>query len=143
MPLRQRLFRIYWALERRLAPGLEYAQATYERRLFELVEGASHWLDLGCGRALLPRWRADAERQLLRKLKHLVGVDRDRSAVLENATLPCRVCADCSALPFANESFDLVTANMVVEHLDAPDTQFAEVHRVLCPGGRFLFHTPN
>ncbi len=42
-----------------------------------------------------------------------------------------------------NESFDLITANMVVEHLDNPKAQLKEIHRVLKPGGLFIFHTPN
>src|SRR5439155_7421146 len=50
---------------------------------------------------------------------------------------------DISALPFADRSFDLVTANMVVEHLGDPEQQFREVARVLRPGGSFLLHTPN
>src|SRR4029078_1081889 len=32
---------------------------------------------------------------------------------------------------------------MVVEHLPEPGYQFAEVARVLAPGGTFVFHTPN
>jgi SAM-dependent methyltransferase len=40
-------------------------------------------------------------------------------------------------------SFDVVTANMVVEHLDDPHSSFAEVARVLKRGGLFLVHTPN
>ena len=32
---------------------------------------------------------------------------------------------------------------MVAEHLDEPQIQFVEVARVLAPGGRFVFHTPN
>ena len=32
---------------------------------------------------------------------------------------------------------------MVVEHLADPVEQFCEINRVLKPGGRFLFHTPN
>ena len=33
------------------------------------------------------------------------------------------------------ETFDLVTANMVVEHLTQPVRQFSEIQRVLRPGG--------
>ena len=47
------------------------------------------------------------------------------------------------ALPFADSSFDLITANMVMEHVKDPVRILSEVRRVLRPGGRFLFHTPN
>jgi SAM-dependent methyltransferase len=46
-------------------------------------------------------------------------------------------------LPFAPETFDLVTANVVVEHVEAPERFLREIYRILRPGGRFLFHTPN
>jgi 2-polyprenyl-3-methyl-5-hydroxy-6-metoxy-1,4-benzoquinol methylase len=37
----------------------------------------------------------------------------------------------------------VATANMVVEHLDNPRIQFAEISRVLKPSGIFIFHTVN
>jgi SAM-dependent methyltransferase len=43
----------------------------------------------------------------------------------------------------ADASFDLITCNMVVEHLPAPFTTFQEMSRVLAPGGTLLVHTPN
>lgn len=46
-------------------------------------------------------------------------------------------------LPFADESFNLVTANMVFEHLKEPRRQLAEILRILKPGGILIFHTPN
>jgi SAM-dependent methyltransferase len=54
-----------------------------------------------------------------------------------------KVCADIQRLPLASAVFDLVSANMVIEHVSAPERLFAEVARVLRPGGRFLVHTPN
>ncbi len=50
---------------------------------------------------------------------------------------------DIHKLPFPDESFMLITANVVVEHLEDPKLAFAEIRRVLVPGGTFLFHTPN
>jgi len=41
------------------------------------------------------------------------------------------------------ESFDLVTAWAVFEHLHSPSQYFAEVHRVLRVGGRFVFLVTN
>lgn len=53
------------------------------------------------------------------------------------------MATDLEHLPFATESIDLLTSNMVVEHLDHPATVFSEFARVLRPGGRVIIHTPN
>jgi SAM-dependent methyltransferase len=47
--------------------------------------------------------------------------------------------ADAEALPFGDGAFDAVVMNFGVLHLAQPDLAFAEVHRVLRPGGRFAF----
>jgi ubiquinone/menaquinone biosynthesis C-methylase UbiE len=47
--------------------------------------------------------------------------------------------ADAEALPFANESFDLVLGHAVLHHLPNLEAAFAEFHRVLAPGGRIAF----
>ena len=47
--------------------------------------------------------------------------------------------ADAEQLPFEAGSFDAVVANFVVHHLARPEVVFAEVNRVLKPGGRFAF----
>ena len=72
-----------------------------------------------------------------------IGLDPYFPALRQHRTFSRFVCGNVSSLPFPAGSFDLVTANMVVEHLDAPAAQFAEVARVLAPGGRFVFVTPN
>ena len=54
-----------------------------------------------------------------------------------------KIAADIHHLPFADNSFSLVTANMVVEHVSAPELLLREVGRILKPGGIFAFHTPN
>lgn len=46
--------------------------------------------------------------------------------------------------PFPDGSFDLVTCHAAIEHFHGIHKQvFAEVFRVLAPGGRFVFSTPN
>lgn len=52
-----------------------------------------------------------------------------------------RVCADANALPFADASFDLVFSNLMLQWCDDPDRVFAELRRVLRPGGLLLFAT--
>ena len=47
-------------------------------------------------------------------------------------------------LPFEEGEFDLVNSDCTIEHLlDSPKSLFAEVRRVLRPGGTFLLTTPN
>jgi SAM-dependent methyltransferase len=47
--------------------------------------------------------------------------------------------ADAESLPFATDSFDLVFGHAVLHHLPDLPRAFAELHRVLRPGGRMLF----
>lgn len=136
-------FRIYWWLEKRIAPELRYAQYDYEEVLFDLLPKEAVWLDVGCGHQLLPEWRQAQERELASRAKLLVGLDYDRPSLLKHDSLSVRIRGDISNLPFRDNSFDLVTANMVVEHLHQPALQFAEIKRVLKPNGFFAFHTPN
>jgi SAM-dependent methyltransferase len=51
--------------------------------------------------------------------------------------------APCESLPFAPESFDLVTAFEVIEHLERWQELLTEANRVLKPGGVLLVSTPN
>lgn len=141
--LRRALYRLYWRLEAVLAPGLRYAQRDYEDRLGESITQDCRWLDLGCGHQLLPEWRREAEVELVTRASVLVGVDPEVAALRRHATIAHRLAGDAAALPFAEAAFDRITANMVVEHLPDPGRQFAEIRRVLRPGGRFIFHTPN
>ena len=51
--------------------------------------------------------------------------------------------APCESLPFEPESFDLVTAFEVIEHLEHWQELLTEANRVLKPGGVLLVSTPN
>ncbi len=53
------------------------------------------------------------------------------------------VAADAESLPFRDGSFDLLLSSDVVEHLPDLERHIAESSRVLVPGGRYLFKTPN
>jgi len=49
------------------------------------------------------------------------------------------VCGDAEALPFKSCSFDMVVSTSTYQWLSPLDAPFAEVWRVLKPGGRFCF----
>ncbi len=143
MSWRDTAFRIYWWLEKRIAPEIRYAQYYYEETLFDIAPPGAIWLDVGCGHQLLPEWRLQQEKELVSRATLLVGLDYDRPSLMKHRTLSVRVHGDINRLPFRDGSFDVVSANMVVEHLRDPVAQFTEIKRVLKPGGIFVFHTPN
>jgi len=144
MDLRDRLYRIYWKLEQVIVPGLANSQRAYEEAIEEVTRpGVPRWLDLGCGHRLLPDWREAFERELLGRSEQVWGLDSHFDSLLVHRSIHRLVNGDIGALPFPDASFDLVTCNMVFEHLDAPERQLAEIQRVLKPEGRLVFHTPN
>jgi ubiquinone/menaquinone biosynthesis C-methylase UbiE len=143
MTLRRRLLRIYWAMEGLIVPGLEYSQLEYERLLLQWIPVGAQWLDLGCGRRLLPEWRAESEVVLRERSGMMVGIDLDMGSLHDNKTAHHKVFGPAQQLPFESGTFDVVTANMVAEHLEDPVGSFQEVRRVLKPNGIFVVHTPN
>jgi len=100
------------------------------------------WLDVGCGWHFDWQWEHEREKQTLSKA-NIVGLDPDWQAVSRHRTITKRTVATVEALPFAAGSFDMVTANVVVEHLKYPSLAFAEIFRVLRSGGWFVFRTPS
>jgi ubiquinone/menaquinone biosynthesis C-methylase UbiE len=143
MALRDTCFRIYWTLRRLVAPRLRSSQDAYAELLRAQVHGNVEWLDLGCGHQVLPDWHAEAEKRLVGTCKMVVGVDCDLRSLANHRTIRLRVRGDISHLPFKDDCFTLVTANMVVEHLQNPDLQLAEIARVLKTGGLCILLTPN
>lgn len=58
--------------------------------------------------------------------------------------IDCRGCdLSIEPLPYPDAAFELAVAVEVLEHIDGHDRFFAEVARVLAPGGAALFTTPN
>lgn len=51
-------------------------------------------------------------------------------------------CEDATALSFADNSFDLVINQDILEHIEDTWQAFCEIHRVLKPGGRHIFTVP-
>lgn len=143
MNTRAKLFDIYGRLRDTIAPGLRYSQHFYEQELGRSVAPQLDWLDLGCGHRVLPEWRGAAERAIVDRCRTVTGIDYDMPSLGKHRSIKRLIRGDIATLPFRDGSFDLVTANMVVEHLDHPERQFREITRVLRQGGVLLLHTPN
>lgn len=98
-------------------------------------------LDIGCGGGFLTNALAQSGHRVS-------GVDLSqeslRVAAKNDATGSVSYqVADAYALPFEDQSFDVVCALDLLEHVDLPEKVIQEASRVLRPGGRFFFHTFN
>ena len=103
-------------------------------------------LEIGCGDGTL--WSANwdmlpsALRVTLSDISD--GMIRDARRNLMGNTMDTRfdfVLADASALPFENDSFDLIIANHVLFYCADLTQVFEELRRVLKPNGRFIAST--
>lgn len=93
-------------------------------------------LDIGCG--------TGATMDNLRQYGEVQGIDL--------ATIPLSfsrrrghnrtMCASATALPFADGSFDLITALDVIEHLDDDVKGLSEIRRTLKPGAPAVIYVP-
>jgi SAM-dependent methyltransferase len=123
---------------------LTHPQVHYARFLQDHIREVATWLDIGCGRQIIPsdKMPESEQKRVFGSIPLLVGVDVDE-AILQHQVINARVIALCPPLPFRSGSFDLVTSNMVIEHVQDPKAFLGEVRRVLRPAGSFIFHTPN
>jgi 2-polyprenyl-3-methyl-5-hydroxy-6-metoxy-1,4-benzoquinol methylase len=94
-------------------------------------------LDLGCRYGALTRAYAEGN--------EVVGMDVDREALAEAAKLGIETrWADVEQpLDAPDNSFDVVVAGELLEHLRDPGAVVAEAERVLRPGGLLVGSVPN
>jgi SAM-dependent methyltransferase len=113
----------------------EHPYRIFESEVGRRLERSHTLLDAGCGRTapVLAKYRGLAQR--------LIGVDvvelqpRDDELELH--------CCDLARIPIADGCVDIVMARSVMEHVTEPAAVYAELHRVLKPGGHFIFLTAN
>lgn len=141
--LRGLLFRFSWAMEKRIVPGNRSSQHDYHDLLAPYIQPGVAWLDLGCGHQVFADWMMAEEAAMTSRAGYVCGIDRDEASMRNHQHLRDLVKGDLNRLPFSGAAFDVVSANMVVEHLEQPGEVLREVWRVLRPGGVFVFHTTN
>ena len=143
MNLKRTLLGIYWKLERKITPSLKVSHFVYENILKTHIISEMKWLDLGCGHNIFRPWRFTEEVELVTNCSFIAGVDICLESLKKHRTIINKIQSNINQLPLKGNSFDIVTTNMVIEHLEKPHIYFQEVNRILRPGGLFIFHTPN
>jgi SAM-dependent methyltransferase len=98
------------------------------------------WLDAGCGSRLLEADMDGLESWLVTHCKSIFGLDFELTS---NRNIKSLVQGSLYHLPFSDNTLDLITCRMVVEHLDHPEEAFTEIARCLRPGGAVVVITPN
>jgi len=100
--------------------------------------GSRKLLDVGCGGGGVAAYGAGMG-------WHVTGIDISPGNVeaLRRRGFDAEVVDLNGDLPFEPESFSCVTFIEVAEHLVRAEHAFREISRVLAPGGKVLFTTPN
>lgn len=104
----------------------------------QIADGTSalQLLDIGCG--------TGATMDHLRRFGEVQGIDL---AMIPLSFSRRRghdrtMCASATELPFADETFDLITALDVIEHLDDDVKALSEIRRTLKPGAPAVIYVP-
>jgi 2-polyprenyl-3-methyl-5-hydroxy-6-metoxy-1,4-benzoquinol methylase len=129
-----------------VVPDLRNSQYMYREFLEKYINHNSNWLDLGCGHQILPDWMPDSvlkQKSLVNQCQTIMGIDIDLMSLQKNEIFKSRVCANLYDFPFKNGFFNVVSANMVLEHLEDPSLFFKELAEIMRKDGIFLLHTPN
>ncbi|WP_437711313.1 class I SAM-dependent methyltransferase [Sorangium sp. So ce448] len=115
----------------------EHYWKVYQGMVDEAVTPAKDIIHLGCG----PLWFGKVATVPLDG-KTIYAVDPDERALARNPS-PHRICAFGESIPLPDGCVEVIAADHLLEHLANPEAVLHEAHRLLRPGGRFLFTAPN
>ena len=116
-----------------IIPVQRYWQRKRHQITTSWARGSSRVLDAGCGSSMI-----------IQSLNNAIGMDINIAKLrfLRRIGIPL-LCGSSFDLPFKDQSFDCVISSQVIEHVPFDDKLFAELWRVLEPGGRLIIGTPD
>lgn len=125
-------------IQKRLFGKAPHPYKIYEQMILSKLKPDSVLLDAGCGRT------APVLAKFVGKAKRLVGVELvefDPQKVPAGVEL---IQANLASVPqLGPASVDLIISRSVLEHVAEIEPVYKEMHRILKPGGGFVFLVPN
>jgi SAM-dependent methyltransferase len=115
----------------------DHPYQVFERRINSIVRKEHVLVDAGCGRSapLIATFVGKVDRAIGVELVDFTPAARESGVKLLNN--------DLARIELESESVDVVISRSVLEHIKDIQPVYAEVRRILKPGGRFLFLVPN
>lgn len=114
----------------------------FDERIKRMIDGSSRVLDIGASLRLSKEhgnredpsrhWIADAMQEKAAEYVVLDYVD----------TYHPDIVGDIQDLPLPDSSEEAIVCLAILEHVENPFKSFAELHRVLAPGGSILLYVP-
>ena len=121
------------------AHSREYLQP-YVELVCKHARPESRILDLGCGNGLSSYMISECGHRVIGS--DISSFFLAEAAYLQGDRLKYQAC-DALDLPFADESFDVVCSNELIEHVTDAHRTLSEMMRVLKPGGILIVMGPN
>ena len=121
------------SLFRKLNPSYRHRYEVYNELISGELSSDKVWVDIGCG-------CNENVSVYGGKARIAVGIDALVHPGLCKAPF---VQASLRTIPIRSGCVDLVTLRMVVEHLERVPDDFAEIERILRPGGKMVVLTTN
>jgi SAM-dependent methyltransferase len=117
--------------------GIHLAVVEVAKQRLRTRPGELEYLDIGAGRGELIGLMQSEFSVNARGCDYHIELFGRKDVPIDKIDL------DREYLPYANDSFDIITCSEVVEHLENYRRLFREIHRVLKPGGLLIVTTPN
>lgn len=108
------------------------------RKMLSLVGTNKKVLDVGC-------FTGDIALEIKKKGNEVIGIDCNTEFVkmTQKKGIDAKFANFEEKFPFKNESFDLIVAGEIIEHIYHTENFLKECHRVLKKDGEIIITTPN
>jgi len=124
-------------LYKKINPKWQDSVTIYKKLISSYIQKDMTILEAGCG-------FSDMYLDLYGKVKRVIGVDIEPRYLEMNPHLQEKIQSDLADMPQVQDSsIDLLVSSWVFEHIKNPAGAFKEFFRVLKPGGKVIFLTPN